>query len=67
MNSIGFNLERCEELLKGFKGADISNLGDGLCNRGPYNTRVCGYDGGDCCEKTCEKQVRSEAQWLWVI
>ena len=20
---------------------------------GPYNSEVCGYDGGDCCEVTC--------------
>jgi len=32
-------------------------VGDGVCHdnmEGCYNTAVCGYDGGDCCEDTCE-------------
>ena len=30
-------------------------VGDGYCDRyGGYNTAGCGYDGGDCCEQTCE-------------
>jgi len=31
-------------------------VGDGVCHdnmEGCYNTAVCGYDGGDCCEDTC--------------
>ena len=31
-------------------------LGDGICHEnfpGCYNTAVCGFDGGDCCEDTC--------------
>lgn len=31
-------------------------IGDGVCHDnmdGCYNTAVCGYDGGDCCEDTC--------------
>jgi hypothetical protein len=31
-------------------------LGDGICHNniaGCYNTEVCRYDGGDCCEDTC--------------
>jgi hypothetical protein len=27
--------------------------GDGFCNKGVFNTEVCGYDGGDCCYQTC--------------
>jgi len=32
-------------------------IGDGVCHDnmdGCYNTAVCGYDGGDCCQDTCE-------------
>lgn len=30
-------------------------LGDGACDPDtPYNTEVCGYDGGDCCKGTCD-------------
>ncbi|KAL7487758.1 hypothetical protein ACHAW6_013370 [Cyclotella cf. meneghiniana] len=31
-------------------------LGDGICHDslpGCYNSKVCNYDGGDCCEDTC--------------
>lgn len=30
-------------------------IGDGACDPDtPYNTEVCGYDGGDCCKGTCD-------------
>jgi len=32
-------------------------LGDGICHEnypGCYNTKICNYDGGDCCEDTCK-------------
>ena len=30
-------------------------LGDGYCDSyEPYNSAACGWDGGDCCESTCE-------------
>lgn len=32
-------------------------LGDGICHDslpGCYNSKVCNYDGGDCCEDTCQ-------------
>lgn len=32
-------------------------IGDGICNDGfggCYNTAVCKFDGGDCCEDTCQ-------------
>ncbi len=31
---------------------DPSVLGDGSCTA-PYNTDLCNWDGGDCCERTC--------------
>lgn len=32
---------------------DRTKLGDGICDNS-LNNEVCGYDLGDCCEKTCE-------------
>ena len=30
-------------------------VGDGMCDKtGGYNTEECHYDGGDCCQETCE-------------
>jgi hypothetical protein len=37
-------------------GFHHSFLGDGNCHDimpGCYNTEICGFDGGDCCEDTC--------------
>lgn len=31
----------------------LLQLGNGMCNKGPWNTAQCGYDGGDCCPETC--------------
>ncbi len=35
---------------------DPTYLGDGYCDsvQDGYNTEACGYDGGDCCESTCQ-------------
>ena len=30
-----------------------SYIGDGYCDFTDYNTADCGWDGGDCCESTC--------------
>ncbi|KAL9186071.1 hypothetical protein ACHAXT_005309 [Thalassiosira profunda] len=31
-------------------------IGDGACDpSAPYNTPVCGFDGGDCCKGTCDQ------------
>lgn len=38
-------------------------LGDGICHdniHGCYNTAICGYDGGDCCEDSCLSKKRPE-------
>jgi len=32
-----------------------TNLGDSICDSDAiYNNEVCGWDGGDCCENSCE-------------
>ena len=39
-------------------------LGDGVCHEnmpGCYNSPVCNYDGGDCCEDTCQYRGGSTA------
>jgi hypothetical protein len=45
-------LTECE-----WDGMHTNWIGDGVCHdnvHGCYNTEICGYDGGDCCEDTCE-------------
>jgi hypothetical protein len=32
--------------------ADLSDIGDGVCDSA-YNNLECGFDGGDCCVETC--------------
>ena len=34
-------------------------LGDGQCDDGEYNTVGCDFDGGDCCQETCDASVYS--------
>jgi len=46
----------CSKLTEcSWPGSHPSFVGDGVCHEGIgcYNTEVCGYDGGDCCEDTC--------------
>jgi hypothetical protein len=33
----------------------LLQVGDGFCNEGPWNTRECGFDGGDCCVQSCQE------------
>lgn len=43
-----------------WEGMDANWLGDGICHEninGCYNTEICGYDGGDCCQDTCEEDI----------
>lgn len=47
-----YNLTSCD-----WPGFHKSFIGDGICHEelpGCYNTEICGYDGGDCCEDTCK-------------
>jgi len=38
--------------------SDRTRVGDGRCDAGieVYNTAACNWDGGDCCEQTCDKK-----------
>ena len=39
------------------EGCDVPHpnyIGDAFCDDGQYNTLACGWDGGDCCESTCQ-------------
>lgn len=47
----------CSKLTEcNWEGIHEHFLGDGICHDsmpGCYNSKVCNYDGGDCCEDTC--------------
>jgi hypothetical protein len=54
------SLTRCE-----WDGKRPEFIGDGVCDMwtaGCYNTAVCGYDGGDCCEDKCESGEEAWAE-----
>eukprot|EP00985_Skeletonema_marinoi_P025844 scaffold19363_cov164-Skeletonema_marinoi.AAC.5 len=38
--------------------SDKTRVGDGRCDAGieVYNTAACNWDGGDCCEQTCDER-----------
>jgi len=45
-----------------WEGMHKNWVGDGVCHDnmdGCYNTAICGFDGGDCCEDTCNITERS--------
>eukprot|EP00529_Nitzschia_sp_RCC80_P002204 CAMPEP_0113481800 /NCGR_PEP_ID=MMETSP0014_2-20120614/22592_1 /TAXON_ID=2857 /ORGANISM="Nitzschia sp." /LENGTH=897 /DNA_ID=CAMNT_0000375301 /DNA_START=45 /DNA_END=2738 /DNA_ORIENTATION=+ /assembly_acc=CAM_ASM_000159 len=48
----------CSKLTECYwEGMHDNWIGDGVCQdntHGCYNTEICDYDGGDCCEDTCE-------------
>lgn len=48
-------------------GKHPSFLGNGVCDDalpGCYNSAICNYDGGDCCEDTCKQQMAGEGQYV---
>lgn len=50
------NLTECK-----WEGMHLPLLGNGMCNREAcYNTVICNYDGGDCCEDTCTGNTFAE-------
>lgn len=54
------SLTECE-----WEGMHKAWVGDGVCHdnmEGCYNTAVCEYDGGDCCNDTCE--ITSTSSYL---
>lgn len=48
----------CDKLTScSWDGFKPSYLGDGVCHEnipGCYNSKICDYDGGDCCSDTCK-------------
>lgn len=49
-----------------WEGMHKSFLGDGVCQDALfdtcYNTAICGFDGGDCCEDTCHSKNAGQYQ-----
>eukprot|EP00903_Cladosiphon_okamuranus_P005790 g5737.t1 len=42
---------------------NAGNIGNGYCDEG-NNTAECNYDGGDCCECTCESPVDADDDYI---
>ncbi|WIA34364.1 hypothetical protein OEZ86_012700 [Tetradesmus obliquus] len=52
--TLTYNATICQAMLRALGAATgLTELGNGICNGGPFNTAVCGWDRGDCCEATC--------------
>eukprot|EP00979_Chaetoceros_neogracilis_P005577 scaffold1017_cov147-Chaetoceros_neogracile.AAC.1 len=39
---------------------DLDQLGDGTCNTSPYNSILCGFDGGDCVDDVVEARCKNQ-------
>jgi hypothetical protein len=56
----------CESLTScEWEGKKEEFVGDGVCDqytKGCYNTEVCGYDQGDCCEDQCTSGTQAWAE-----
>ena len=44
---------RCAEA-----GGNLDYVGDGWCDADVNNTEACAFDGGDCCESTCDPDAQ---------
>mmetsp|Transcript_5368 Transcript_5368/g.10235 ORF Transcript_5368/g.10235 Transcript_5368/m.10235 type:complete len:993 (-) Transcript_5368:124-3102(-) len=48
-----------------WKGMKRGYIGDGICHDfidGCYNSKVCNYDGGDCCPDTCDNSTDADGK-----
>ena len=59
----GTNTSSCGDGLMALEGhpeccvPNTNYIGDGACDPyEPYNTKACGWDGGDCCKETCNQE-----------
>jgi hypothetical protein len=59
----GGSSEDCGKLTEcKWDGMRPGYVGNGICNiEGCYNTAICKYDGGDCCEDTCKEEEAAAA------
>lgn len=56
-------LKKCE-----WKGIHRNFLGDGICQQDAcYNTKICEWDGGDCCKDTCESRGFNEVSAFFAL
>mgnify|MGYP000748627999 CR=1 FL=1 len=63
--SLGASVDSCDTCT-GCSVVSASFLGDGYCDiGGGYNTDACDWDGGDCCESTCEDSVTFECGYQY--
>ena len=55
----------CDELTEcDWEGISKSMIGNSMCNREAcYNTAICNYDGGDCCEDTCTTNMNKNNKY----
>lgn len=54
-NETGIDCDKLTEC--NWPGFHSSFIGDGVCHgamNACYNSKICSYDGGDCCEDTCK-------------
>mmetsp|Transcript_1378 Transcript_1378/g.2461 ORF Transcript_1378/g.2461 Transcript_1378/m.2461 type:complete len:948 (+) Transcript_1378:52-2895(+) len=63
------NFMDCSKLTEcKWEGMHEHFLGDGVCHDampGCYNSKVCGYDGGDCCQDTCKYPTQSGVDYKY--
>lgn len=52
--------DKSQTEINAIRAIRLSQVGDGICNVGPWNTEQCGWDGGDCCGPSCVVPALSE-------